>query len=90
MPRTLQRTLAVKELVEVIVRFNPKSPGEHNARLVIDIGGEDRSVLLEGFADGERRDHISFYACSCSGPGAPSRGWPIVLAIVMILRRRRR
>ena len=89
-PRTLQRALAPKEIVEVIVRFTPKTPGEHHARLVIEIGGEDRSILLEGFADGERRDGISFYACSCSGPGAPSLGLPIVIAIALILRRRRR
>lgn len=88
-PRTLQRTLAPKEIIEVLVRFTPKSAGEHHARLEIEFGGEDRSVLLEGFADGDLRDLTSFYACSCSGPGAPSRGWPIVIALALIWRRRR-
>ena len=46
-------------------------------------------VHLVGDATGRDWDNTSFYACACNGPGAPSRGWPIVLAIVVVIFRRR-
>ena len=55
------------------------------------ITSDGKQVLhLIGDATGRDFDRTSFYACACSGPGAPTGGWPIAFAVVLVIVRRRR
>jgi len=87
-PPAQQRTLLPGERTRIRVAFAPTEPGRHEATLPIDIDGVDRVVRLEGDATGTLPERTTFYACGCSGPGAPARGWPIVIALLVIRRRR--
>ncbi len=89
-PRTDQRPLLPAETMKIMAAFAPKKPGHHKARIVLDVAGEMRFVALEGDALGARLEQTSFYACDCSGSGAPAHGWPIAAAVVLVFRRRRR
>jgi MYXO-CTERM domain-containing protein len=89
-PRTLQTTLGSHGKQRITVAFEPHEPGHYAARIELAIDGETRTIELTGDAPGDRLDRTSFYACSCSGPGAPSQGWPLVAAVVLVVRRRRR
>lgn len=88
-PAQQQRELLPKETMRVRVAFDPERPGRHLAALHFAIDGGEEIVRLEGDATGTLPDETSFYACGCSGSSDPTRGWPILLAISLLLRRRR-
>jgi hypothetical protein len=74
--------------MRITVEFAPDEPGAHRAEIALDVDGTTHLVELDGDGIGESLDKTSFYACTCNGGGAP--GWPIVLALGFIVRRRRR
>ncbi len=83
------KMLAAHEKQAITVTFRPPARGRYEANLEIVTDAGPRTIHLSGDATGRDFDETSFYACACSGPGAPSRGWPIALALVAIVRRRR-
>jgi hypothetical protein len=84
------KELAAKEQQAITVSFVPPARGRYEADLTVQTAGGKQIVHLLGDATGRDWDNTSFYACACNGPGAPSRGWPIVVAIVIVIGRRRR
>ncbi|HEY5951555.1 MAG TPA: choice-of-anchor D domain-containing protein [Kofleriaceae bacterium] len=84
------KELATKETQAVTVSFVPPARGRYEAELTVQTAGGRQIVHLVGDATGRDFDNTSFYACACNGPGAPARGWPIVLAIAIVIGRRRR
>ncbi|MBA2539478.1 MAG: choice-of-anchor D domain-containing protein [Deltaproteobacteria bacterium] len=89
-PPTQQRELLPDETMRVRVSFAPNQPGFHRARLAISVDGSESIIILEGDATGVLPGETSFYACGCSGSADPERGWPILLAFVFVVTRRRR
>ncbi|MBS1120535.1 MAG: hypothetical protein H6Q90_2763 [Deltaproteobacteria bacterium] len=87
-PRSDQRPLLPAETMTIKATFAPNQPGHHQARIVFDVGGEPRFVELDGDAVGAALEQTSFYACDCSGSGSPAQGWPIPLALLLMLRRK--
>jgi MYXO-CTERM domain-containing protein len=90
LPATGERTLAPHDTMTLTVAFTPKKPGSHVANIVLDVDGEQHLVELDGDGIGSTLDKTSFYACNCSGSGTPAHGWPIVVALAFVVRRRRR
>ncbi len=88
-PPDQERTLLPGEQTRIRVSFDPREPGHHAATVPIVVDGAERVVELDGDAIGTLPDKTSFYACDCSGSGAPSRGWPIPVALALAFRRRR-
>ena len=89
----LPATLRSKETATIDVEFTPRRTGARTATLSVTSSmGELQSRLIgQGVGEAEPDGDVrSLYACSCSGPGAPARGWPLALALVLIVRRRRR
>jgi hypothetical protein len=84
------KNLAAKEQQAITVTFAPPARGRYEADLTVQTAAGKQIVHLVGDATGRDWDNTSFYACACNGPGAPSRGWPIVVAIVFVTWRRRR
>jgi hypothetical protein len=84
-----EKTLLAHDQQGITVTFKPPARGRYEANLEIGTDAGPRTIHLSGDAIGRDFDHTSFYACACSGSGAPSRGWPIALALVAIVRRRR-
>jgi Cep192 domain 4 len=89
------------ETATFAVAFQPTMAGKFDSQLVITSDDLQMSLTVDltgigtsgmgGDDDGSGGlDHTSFYACSCNGPGAPARGWPIALAIAIVVFRRRR
>jgi MYXO-CTERM domain-containing protein len=74
----------------VSVTFDPPARGRYEADLTVLTDQGKQIIHLVGDATGRDFDTTSFYACACNGPGAPSRGWPIALAVVAVIARRRR
>jgi MYXO-CTERM domain-containing protein len=89
-PPTQTRELVPDETMRIRVAFSPNQPGPHRSRLAIDVDGSESIIILEGDATGELPVETSFYACGCSGSADPQRGWPILIAVVLVVRRRRR
>jgi hypothetical protein len=89
-PVQQQRELLPDETMRVRVAFDPDKPGRHLAELHFGIDSGEQIVTLDGDATGVLPEPTSFYACGCSGSSDPTRGWPIMLAIPFVLRRRRR
>jgi MYXO-CTERM domain-containing protein len=89
-PPTEQRALEPDETMRVRVAFSPSIPGRHEAHLPIAVDGTEQVVVLDGDATGSLPDETSFYACGCSGSADPERGWPILAAFALLVRRRRR
>lgn len=89
-PRTLQTTLGPRDPLVISVRFAPKQPGPHAARIDLDVDGEQRFVELEGHATGEVPELQSFYNCGCAAGTSPWQGIPLAGAVALLLRRRRR
>ena len=89
-PPSQQRELLPDETMRVRVAFDPDRPGRHLAELHVTVDAGEKIVTFEGEATGLLPEETSFYACGCSGSSDPSRGWPILLAIPLALRRRRR
>jgi hypothetical protein len=83
-------TLDPGERYTVTVRFAPVTPGQHLAELPFVVDGVQTTVMLSGFADGELLERTSFYACTCSGGGSVAGGWPLLGALGLLVRRRRR
>ncbi|HEU0032098.1 MAG TPA: choice-of-anchor D domain-containing protein [Kofleriaceae bacterium] len=88
LPPADERTLLPDEKMQITVSFAPTTPGAHVAELRLDLGGQQRIVTLEGDAIGTAVGDTSFYACNCT-TGTPAGGWPIGIALVLVLRRRR-
>jgi hypothetical protein len=84
------KMLAAKEQQAVTVSFAPPARGHYEADLTVQTAAGRQIVHLVGDASGRDWDNTSFYACACNGPGAPAKGWPIVLAIGFAIFRRRR
>lgn len=72
------------------VEFAPYRRGSYAATIELDIDGSPRPIEIFGDASGPILEPTSFYACSCAGSSAPSRGWPVVIAIAFVFSRRRR
>ncbi|MBV8762194.1 MAG: choice-of-anchor D domain-containing protein, partial [Deltaproteobacteria bacterium] len=72
----------------VTVTFLPPGRGRYQAELTLETPDGLQKIRLIGEATGKDLDDTSVYACSCSG-GSPGAGWPIGLALVLIVRRRR-
>jgi hypothetical protein len=84
------KQLAAKEQQAITVTFDPPARGHYEADLTVQTAAGKQIVHLVGDATGRDWDNTSFYACACNGRGAPSRGWPVVLAIGFVIFRRRR
>ena len=80
------------EIQAIDVRFKPPARGRYEADLEVSTPAGPQKIHLVGEATGRDYDVTSFYACACSGGGAPSRGWPVpaALAVVILWRRRPR
>ncbi|MEJ7599843.1 MAG: choice-of-anchor D domain-containing protein [Kofleriaceae bacterium] len=90
-PETDARVLAPHDTMLITVAFAPPEAGTYRADLALEIDGQQRLVPLEAEAVGRVLDQTSFYACSCAGGGSPARGvMPIAVAILLVVRRRRR
>ncbi len=89
-PPSQQRELLPDETMRVRVAFDPEQPGRHLAELRVTVDAGEKIVTFDGEATGLLPEETSFYACGCSGSSDPTRGWPILLAIPIALRRRRR
>jgi len=83
------RTLAPQDKLTISVAFAPLRRGHHVAQLRVSVDGERHFVTLQG--DGIDLDFklTSFYACGCTTPRART-GWPIAVAIALVMLRRRR
>lgn len=84
-----EKTLQAHDKQGITVTFRPPARGQYEANLEVVTAAGARTIHLSGGATGRDFDDTSFYACACSGPGGPSGGWPIALALVAIVRRRR-
>jgi hypothetical protein len=87
-PAMVERTLASQETLTITARFTPKRTGLHHAKIVVRVDGEQRFVDLLGEGLGPVLDKASLYACDCSS-SRPLSAWPIPLALLLVLRRRR-
>lgn len=70
------------------VEFAPYRRGSYAATINLEVDGAKHPIEIFGDASGPILEPTSFYACACSGPGAPSRGWPVLFALILISRRR--
>lgn len=86
-PAMIERTLASQETLTIAARFLPKRAGLHRAKVVLRVGDEQRFIELFGEGLGPALDKASLYACDCSS-SRPLGAWPIVLALLIVLRRR--
>ena len=77
------------EVQAIEVVFKPPARGMYEADLEVTTPAGAQKIHLVGEATGRDFDNTSFYACGCSGAGAPARGWPVLVAIALIFRRRR-
>ncbi|MDB4953636.1 MAG: hypothetical protein JWO36_1205 [Myxococcales bacterium] len=95
-PSGYLKVLGTHDKLTINVSFSPHASGHYEAQLELEVGaigtpGTHQTVDLSADAIGTDATQTSFYSCaSCSGQGAKARGWPIALAIVLVLRRRRR
>ena len=80
--------LDAKGAETVTVHFQPPGRGRYQAELQLDTPTGIQKIRLLGEGTGRELDDTSVYACSCSG-GNAGGGWPILLALVAIVRRRR-
>ncbi len=84
------KQLASHEEQAVTVTFQPPARGRYEADLTVRTIGGRQVVHLVGDATGRDFERTSFYACACNAPGPPVRGWPIAVAIAIVIGRRRR
>jgi hypothetical protein len=84
------KQLASHEEQAVTVTFQPPARGRYEAELTLRTIDGRQVVHLVGDATGRDFERTSFYACACNAPGPPVRGWPIVVAIAIVISRRRR
>ncbi len=77
------------QLLTVDVTFAPAQGGHYDAELPITTGANTTLVELTGDASGSlAQDATDFYACGCRG-GTPVQGWPLIAAVLVVVRRRR-
>lgn len=89
-PKLDMRTLQPEQKMTISVAFAPTRPGPHAADLRVVVGDTVKMIRLEGEGIGIVIDRSSFYACSCQGGRAPLHGWPLVVAVLLIVLPRRR
>ena len=86
--RTATR-LAPGDKLAIEVRFAPTRSGLHRAMVKLAIDGIAEQIELTGTGLGDTVDRASLYACSCDAPGAPVHALPWMVAMLIVLRRRR-
>ena len=80
--------LAGRSKLAVQIYFAPLHGGHYQATLPIENDdGTTTNIQLSADVPGAL-DDTSFYACGCSGPEGPAAGWPIGIAVIVLLRRR--
>jgi uncharacterized protein (TIGR03382 family) len=72
----------------ITAHFDPPGRGHYEADLELETDVGTQTIHLVADATGRDFDHTSVYACSCAS-GDIAGGWPIVLALVIVRRRRR-
>ncbi len=85
-----ERTLGPRDKLQLTAAFRPTRAGRHVAHVQIAIDGAPGQIELSGDALGEPIEPTSFYACNCGSSGSPVAGGPLALAVLAVLRRRRR
>jgi uncharacterized protein (TIGR03382 family) len=73
---------------EFLIVLSPGEPGAKEAAIVFEHAGGPTRVDLVGSTIGSMGLRESYYDCSAGGGGAAA--WPIGLALVAVMRRRRR
>jgi hypothetical protein len=84
-----KKTLPPHEKQAITVTFRPPARGRYEADLEVETSVGPKTIHLRGDAVGRDFDNTSFYACACTSL-SPSRGWPILAAILFVIFRRRR
>jgi MYXO-CTERM domain-containing protein len=82
--------IAPAGLVSWLVVLQARSVGPKRATFAVDYEGGTATVALDGEGLGDRPNvsaRGSYYACAT---GQPSSAWPLVVALALVLRRRRR
>ena len=82
------KVLAAHEKLTIDAQFVPKQRGSYRAKLKLMTNTTGLEVDLSGEATSTSLAATDFYACSCNSHGGAG-GWPIALAIFVIVRRRR-
>jgi hypothetical protein len=85
-----EKPLGAHERQAVNVTFKPPARGRYEAELQVSTRDGIETVLLVGEATGRDFDETSFYTCACSTPGVPWGGWPLPMAVALLIVRRRR
>jgi hypothetical protein len=88
-PVGTKRQLSLHQTQDVTVTFDPTGRGRYEAELIVRAADGRKVIQLLGDSTGRDFDDTSFYTCTCTGGAPPLHGWPIVLAVVLIVRRRR-
>lgn len=90
----LNKMLGNGESQMFLVQMTPHTSGDKTATLLVELAnGDFKEVPLDGtgFGDtgsgsGSNKDRETYYAC---GVGRAAPAWPIALAVLLVLRRRR-
>jgi hypothetical protein len=91
LPRVgFSKQLAMHEKQAIEIAFQGTGRGRYEAELVVETKSGLETIRLIAEATGRDFANTSFYTCGCGTPGAPWRGWPVALAIVIVSVRRRR
>jgi MYXO-CTERM domain-containing protein len=72
------------------VEFTPLRRGSYAATIELEIDNVSRPIEIFGDASGPIIEEKSFYGCACESTSSPSRGWPLLLALLAIVVPRRR
>jgi hypothetical protein len=81
-------TLAANQKLVVTAYFDPPGRGHYEADLELDTDIGVQTIHLTADATGRDFDHTDVYACSSCNGGGVTGGWPIVLAFILVRRRR--
>lgn len=85
-----KKTLPPHEKQAITVTFRPPARGRYEADLEVVTSVGPKTIKLRGDAVGRDFDNTSFYACACETPQSPAKGWPIFVAVLFVIVRRRR
>ena len=80
--------LGAHDIQVITAHFDPPGRGHYEADLELETDLGTQTIHLSADATGRDFDRTSVYACSCAS-GDVAGGWPIVLALVIVRRRRR-
>jgi MFS family permease len=80
-------TLGANQVQIITAHFDPPGRGHYEADLDLDTDIGPQTVHLIADATGRDFDRTSVYACQCNG-GSVAGGWPILLALILVRRRR--